>query len=178
MIWGVTGPALVGVGSSAEYVLDIRIPTPEGSNLTPQLTNRALWTCYLAADVPEGWTIDSGGYEGVIGGVPVSGEGKVYEPPSAMACEQSWSPVPEGYVRRWIQTETHDTDYGGGATAWVRFNVNGAPGEYTLAFQTQTEYTGTYCWDAAYFTVTVSDSLIFTDSFESGDTSAWSATAP
>ena len=179
VITGVTGPTEVALGSEVEYILDLQIPELRDVNLTPQPTNRTLWICYLAVDVPEGWTINSGNYEGVIGGVPVAGEGIVFEPPFAMVCDPSWPPVPQGYVRRWIHTETYDTSPFGTATAWVRFNVDGAPGEYTLAFRTQTEYDPqTHCSSTAFFPVTVSDSLIFTDSFESGDLSAWSSTVP
>ncbi len=169
----------VSLGSEAEFILDLRVMEFEGTNLTPHQRSRYLWVCYLAIDVPNGWTIDSGYYEGVIGGDHVAGEGIVFDPPSAMDCESQWPKVPQGYVRRWIHTESHESSWGGTATAWVRFKVNGEPGEYRLAFHAQTEPGGdAWCSPSTYFQVNVSDISNFADGFESGDTSAWSNTVP
>ena len=73
----IQGPSVIQLGSEVEYILDLRVREFEGMNLTPRPNAGSLWVSYLAVDVPEGWTIDSGHYEGVIGGVPVSGEGVV-----------------------------------------------------------------------------------------------------
>jgi hypothetical protein len=176
----ITGPTEVAPGSVVEYLLGLSSWGPRGTDLVPRGTTRAEWTCFLAVDVPQGWTFDSCDYEGEIGGVPIQGKGSIYEPPSPMGCEPSWPPVPTGFERLWVRSETHDTGSYGWATARVRFNVDGDPGQYILLFHTETHYGGgdPWCANTAFFTVNVSESLIFADNLELGTAAAWSAVVP
>jgi hypothetical protein len=175
----ITGPTEVALGSVVEYLLDLSIGGGRGTDLVPRSPMRSGWTCYLAVDVPQGWSFHSCDYEGEIGGVPIEGEGSLYQPPTPMSCESSWPPVPTGFERLWVQSETHDTGESGLATARVRFNVDGDPGQYILLLHTETNFGGSaYCANTAYFTVNVSDSLVFADNFELATASAWSTVVP
>jgi hypothetical protein len=176
-ITSVTGPTEVASGSVAEFVLELFADPARGTNLTPQLEPEDLWTAYLAVDVPEGWAFHSCEYQGEIGGVPIAGVGSLYEPTFPMPCDQTWPPVPDGFKRLWVQSQEHDTGFGGPASATVRLDVGRSPGQYTLAFRTANS-AASFCLGEKYFTINVSDSLVFADNFELGTTSAWSAVVP
>ncbi len=163
-IENVTGPFLLAVGTTADFVVEFGFDNNYASIV------------FLAMDVPVGWTVASCEYEGNQSDGPFEGECFAWE--EGPWCD--WGPVPVGYERFVVFAEGDFSpeDDNSWALATVRFNVDGLAGDYDIGFASGGGSGEIGCYDQVYFPVEVSYQLIYDDTVECGDVSRWSSSVP
>lgn len=160
-------PSSVPVGGSATYVLEL---------VNDEIVNQDLLV-YTVAYVPAGWTLASAVFSS--SGSPPSGVGVQVSDPG-FACTMGPDLPPPGVGRQVVVVfwGTFDAVNPETATGGLTFAVGQSQGDFGVDFHVVLQKAASTVCSVGRGATTRVEPPIFADGFESGDTTAWSGSAP